>query len=33
MSEKFQVNKDFGDVGGAGAGRIYTESYDVKVGG
>ena len=25
-----QVNKDFGDVGGVGAGRIFTESYDVK---
>jgi len=25
-----RVNKDFGDVGGVGAGRIFTESYDVK---
>jgi len=25
-----QVNKDIGRVGEVGAGRIFTESYDVK---
>ena len=30
ITEEYRVNKDF-EVGGVGAGRIFTESYDVKV--
>ena len=29
ITEEYRVNKDL-DVGEAGAGRIFTESYDVK---